>query len=134
MSFQPTGNQCQNCQRGDLHDTLLDWEDALPEDDLQKAEQEFEKADLVLCLGTSLRIEPVGSLPLLAKRFVIVNLQVTPKDDQASLIVKASVDDVMDYLMEHLGHRDWKNEIPPPIERIWRRRTSPSKQTVQIEP
>ena len=83
ISFQPTGNTCTKCN-GICRDTLLDWEDALPEDQLCPSEIECKRADLVVTLGTSLRIEPAGSLPLLCKekggRFVIVNLQETPKD------------------------------------------------------
>jgi len=118
MSFQPTGNQCNLCD-GKLHDTLLDWEDALPEADLQRAERECDRADLVLCLGTSLRIEPAGSLPLRAKRFVIVNLQVTAKDDEAAMIIRVGVDQLMDMLMQTLGYSYWKDEPPAPIERRW---------------
>lgn len=121
MSFQPTGRVCglEGCQ-GNLHDTLLDWEDALPEDDFERAELECDASDLVLCLGTSLRIEPAGSLPTRAKQFVIVNLQITPKDDESALIIRAPVDEVMDYLMKHLGYEDWEKEDPPPIERQWK--------------
>lgn len=118
MSFQPTGKFCDLCD-GKLHDTLLDWEDALPEQDLKRAEYECDRSDLMICLGTSLRIEPVGSLPLRAKRFVIVNLQETPKDAHAAMIIKASVDDVMDSLMDALGYEDWKDQTPPEIERVW---------------
>lgn len=118
MSFRPTGKKCHDCD-GNLHDTLLDWEDALPEKDLERAEHECEQADLVLCLGTSLRIEPAGSLQLLAKRFVIVNLQETPKDQHAAMILRASVDDVTDYLLQELGYKDWKNEAPLAIQRRW---------------
>lgn len=121
MSFKPTGRKCDldGCA-GNLHDTLLDWEDPLPEDDFERAERECEKADLVLCLGTSLRIEPAGSLPLKAKKFVIVNLQVTAKDDRANLIIRARVDDVMDELMKRLGYSNWDEDEPPPIERHWK--------------
>ena len=120
MSFQPTGRSCSvdGCG-GNLHDTLLDWEDALPEKDFERAENEARRADLLLCLGTSLRIEPVGSLPLLAKRFVIVNLQVTPKDENADMIIRAPVDDVMDDLLTRIGFDGWKTEPPALIERQW---------------
>lgn len=120
LSFKPTGNRCDeyDCE-GLLHDILLDWED--PVLDIEKVTSECEKADLVLCLGTSLRIEPVGSLPLSAKKFVIVNLQATPKDENASLIIRAKVDDVMEILMSNLGHNnDWKVEPFPCIERKWK--------------
>jgi mono-ADP-ribosyltransferase sirtuin 6 len=122
MSFQPTGRKCEleKCG-GNLHDSLLDWEDPLPEDDLDRAEQEVDQADLILCLGTSLRIEPVGSLPLRAKQFVIVNLQVTPIDTDATMVIRAPVDKVMDDLLQMLGYANWKSEPVPSIERRWRR-------------
>jgi mono-ADP-ribosyltransferase sirtuin 6 len=125
MSFQPTGNSCDLCH-GKLYDTLLDWEDALPQNDFKRAEDECDRADLILCLGTSLRIEPAGSLPLRATRFVIVNLQVTPYDSDAAMIIKAPVDEVMDALMMGLGFREWKNEPSCPIERVW----NPSSQEI----
>ena len=40
----------------------LNWEDDLPELDWDRAEAECQQADLILCLGTSLRIEPAASL------------------------------------------------------------------------
>jgi mono-ADP-ribosyltransferase sirtuin 6 len=140
MSFQPTGNKCDGggddggvvCQ-GDLHDTLLDWEDALPEEDFERAERECEQADLIVCLGTSLRIEPAGSLPLRGTRFVIINLQATPKDEDAAMIIRAPVDNVMDDLMQQLGHTNWKEEAPPPIERRWSSSRGSSKSSSKSE-
>ena len=66
------------------------------------AQDEFSAADLCLALGTSLRIEPVGCLPLQAKRFVIVNLQATPFDEDATLIIRSRVDEVIDRLLYEL--------------------------------
>jgi mono-ADP-ribosyltransferase sirtuin 6 len=119
MSFQKTGRKCESCQ-GDLCDTMLDWEDPLPEDDFDRATEECEKADLALCLGTSLRIEPAGSLPTLATKYVVVNFQETPKDQDATVVIRCSVDDVMNQLMEQLGYTDWDDEDSPSIERLWR--------------
>ena len=105
VSFKKTGRKCTKVPgcAGDLHDTILDWEDPLPEDDWEKAQLHCKQADLVLALGTSLRIEPAGSLPLSAKRFVIVNLQATPYDNDADLIIRAKVDDIMTLLMKSIG-------------------------------
>ena len=104
VSFQKTGRKCtiENCN-GDLRDTILDWEDELPEEDFDLAIEHCEKSDLVIALGTSLRIEPAGSLPTKGKNFAIVNLQRTPYDDQAKIIIRARVDDVMNDLMLKLG-------------------------------
>ena len=58
---------------------MLDWEDALPDEQLDAADAHASAADLVLCLGTSLQIEPICNLPLRTTRsggrMVIVNLQ-----------------------------------------------------------
>ena len=70
-----------SCHRGKLRDTVLDWHDELPEEDAKKAEYHSNKADLALCLGTTLQIIPAGNLPLRAKKnhgkLVICNLQPT---------------------------------------------------------
>jgi mono-ADP-ribosyltransferase sirtuin 6 len=123
LSFQPTGNTCMDC-KSPLHDILLDWND--PVIDMDRIERECEQADLVLCLGTSLRIEPVGRVPLLALQYVIVNLQPTPRDDDATLVIRARVDDVMDELMVLLGYNDWKDEPMPAIERRWKDMEAPA--------
>lgn len=119
MSFQPTGRQCDECG-GPLCDTLLDWEDPLPQVDLDRATQNCTIADLVLCLGTSLRIQPAGSLPALARKFVIVNLQETPEDQNAALVIRERVDKVVLAIMQHFGYgEDWSETDPPPVEYIW---------------
>ena len=43
---------------------VLDWDDALPEDDLEASEEHASNAQLALCLGTSLQVRPANSLPL----------------------------------------------------------------------
>ncbi|KAL7547035.1 hypothetical protein ACHAWF_010348 [Thalassiosira exigua] len=117
---------------GKLKDTLLDWEDDLPELDWERAQEACQKADLVLCLGTSLRIEPAASLctyPIEGRNemkgkknkvdgggkvgCVIVNLQVTPYDEEAALVIRAKVDDVMKALMSKLGYeKGWDRREP----------------------
>ena len=57
VGFKATGRKCVEC-KGPLHDHCLDWDDALPEDELELSEAHATKADLVLCLGTSLVITP----------------------------------------------------------------------------
>ena len=108
VSFQKTGRQCTEADcPGELVDTILDWEDALPEDDWERSQDECEKSDLVITLGTSLRMEPAASLTGLAKEFVIVNMQKTPYDTKADLIIHAPVDDVIRGVLEELGVEEW---------------------------
>lgn len=65
VGFKYTGRMCTvpGCG-GKLHDHVLDWEDALPVDELQTSEQHALEADLAICLGTSLQITPACNLPL----------------------------------------------------------------------
>lgn len=100
---RPNGRFC----RGRLHDTILDWEDALPDDDLDLAISHSCAAELSICLGTTLQIVPSGNLPVDTKKrggkLVICNLQPTKQDRHADLIINAYVDDVMKQLLEFIG-------------------------------
>ncbi|KAF6174787.1 hypothetical protein GIB67_031311 [Kingdonia uniflora] len=97
-----------------LKDTVLDWENALPAKEMIPAEMHCTRSDLVLCLGTSLWITPACNLLLRSVRgggkMVIVNLQKTPKDKKANLVIHAPVDKVIAGVM-HLPNL-W---IPPYI-------------------
>ncbi|VVC24416.1 Sirtuin family,Sirtuin family, catalytic core domain,DHS-like NAD/FAD-binding domain [Cinara cedri] len=97
------GNLC----RGILHDTILDWKHKLPSNELQMAELHSINADLCVCLGTSLQIQPINLVPFKAKKnkgkVVICNLQRTMGDRKADLVIHTYVDDMMKSLMGILG-------------------------------
>ncbi|CAL1544478.1 unnamed protein product [Lymnaea stagnalis] len=112
MARNLTGGCCSQKKsrgtcRGKLIDTILDWEDSLPERDLDSANDNCRKSDLSICLGTSLQIVPSGNIPLLTKKnggkLVIVNLQPTKHDRKADLKISAFVDDVMKSLCKALN-------------------------------
>ncbi|CAF4363294.1 unnamed protein product, partial [Adineta steineri] len=96
--------------RGKLRDTILDWEDPLPEPALKLSEQHCAKADLCLCLGTSLQIRPCRDLPRKTKKnggkVVIINLQKTSMDSIANLVIHERCDHVMKYILEKLNLND----------------------------
>jgi len=132
VGFRYTGRKCvrKDCG-GKLRDQVLDWDDALPEPELCRAESEAKKAKLALVLGSSLQIVPSGDLPLLTipdarykkrKRssksnaknkklatrkttggqLAIVNLQTTEKDQFADLVIHAKTDQVMLHVAKYL--------------------------------
>ncbi|KAH9793753.1 nad-dependent protein deacetylase sirtuin-6 [Citrus sinensis] len=108
IGMKKTPRRCSDVKCGSrLKDTVLDWEDALPPVEMNPAEENCRMADVVLCLGTSLQITPACNLPLKSLRgggkIVIVNLQQTPKDKKASLVVHAPVDKVIAGVMRHLN-------------------------------
>ncbi|XAR68250.1 hypothetical protein NMG60_11003319 [Bertholletia excelsa] len=113
IGMKETSRCCSDVKCGaKLKDTVLDWEDELPPKDLNAAEKHCRMADLVLCLGTSLQITPACNLPLRSLRgrgkVVIVNLQKTPKDKKASLVIHGFVDKVIAGVMHYLNL-----QIPP---------------------
>ncbi|CAG0898322.1 unnamed protein product [Darwinula stevensoni] len=95
--------------RGKLRDNILDWEDRLPERDMQVAQAHSLAAQLSICLGTTLQIVPSGNLPVLTKktkgRLVICNLQPTKHDRKADLLIHTYVDDMMEKLCSYLDVR-----------------------------
>ncbi|XP_057949154.1 NAD-dependent protein deacetylase SRT1 isoform X2 [Malania oleifera] len=108
IGLKETSRRCSNADCGaKLRDTVLDWEDALPPKEMNPAEKHCRMADVVLCLGTSLQITPACNLPLKSLRgggkIVIVNLQKTPKDKKASLVIHGLVDRVIAGAMELLN-------------------------------
>nr|B8ARK7.2 RecName: Full=NAD-dependent protein deacetylase SRT1; AltName: Full=Regulatory protein SIR2 homolog 1; AltName: Full=SIR2-like protein 1; Short=OsSIRT1 [Oryza sativa Indica Group] len=115
IGLKDTPRRCsdKNCGAR-LKDTVLDWEDALPPEEMDAAKEQCQTADLVLCLGTSLQITPACNMPLLSLknggRVAIVNLQATPKDKKASLVIHGLVDKVIAGVMYMMNLR-----IPPYI-------------------
>ena len=109
----------------------MDWEDELPILELEKARKQSKAADLIICLGTSLQIFPVAELPFLNKKrkskkrksnsesqskeitnqmediketnVVIVNLQPTPMDHKADLVINSKTDQVFERLLQLLN-------------------------------
>ncbi|XP_002522742.2 NAD-dependent protein deacetylase SRT1 isoform X2 [Ricinus communis] len=113
IGLKETSRRCSDVKCGaKLRDTVLDWEDALPPKEMLPAEKHCRMGDLVLCLGTSLQITPACNLPLKCLRgggkIVIVNLQKTPKDKKASLVIHGFVDKVIAGVMHLLSM-----QIPP---------------------
>lgn len=115
MGLKPTGRLCsiESCG-GPLLDMAYDWDTNLPEEVFDRAEQEMQRADLVLVLGTSLRVIPAGNLPKLVQKarkernstvgkMAIVNLQCTHLDKLADVRIFHYCDDVMRSLCQQLG-------------------------------
>ncbi|KAK9077410.1 hypothetical protein SSX86_005747 [Deinandra increscens subsp. villosa] len=106
IGLKETSRRCDPKCGAKLRDSVLDWEDELPPKEMNAAEKHCRAADIVLCLGTSLQITPACNLPLKCIRnggkIVIVNLQQTPKDNKASLVIRGFVDKVMAEVLQLL--------------------------------
>ncbi|CAK0826570.1 unnamed protein product, partial [Prorocentrum cordatum] len=110
-----TGRHCE--QRGCAHPLRhsgVGFGQDLPEEVVERAWAESERADLCLALGSSITVTPASEMPAwVAKRhrgrqdkgLVIVNLQATPCDEAAALRINGLVDDVMERVEQLLLQR-----------------------------
>ncbi|KAI0988437.1 hypothetical protein GJ496_002831 [Pomphorhynchus laevis] len=88
--------------RGIMHDVVLDWDTDIDSTLLSNARLACQQADLVICVGTSLRMMPCGKLPLLGKTIVIINLQETLLDQSAYMIIRQRCDQVFSMLLSQI--------------------------------
>jgi len=111
-----TGRKClvPECG-GNLHDTIINFNESLPQMTLGKALYNTNQCDVMLALGSSLTVSPANTMPMEVGtdpkgRLVIVNLQKTPLEPICSLHIFAKIDDVMVPLMKELGLEipEWK--------------------------
>ena len=109
-----TGRRCDDDKcNGKLRDSIINFGENLPEGPLDLGEVTASTSDLMLVLGSSLRVTPAANMPELVgtrpdARLVIVNLQTTPLDGIAESVIRARCDRVMRGIMDRLEIR-----IPP---------------------
>ena len=95
---------CRKC--GALVKTAtISFGQALPAAALARAEAEARSCDLFLVLGSSLQVYPAAALPQTARRagalLAIVNLEPTPQDHLADLVLHESIGEVMTEVAPH---------------------------------
>ncbi|KXS16273.1 DHS-like NAD/FAD-binding domain-containing protein [Gonapodya prolifera JEL478] len=102
---------CPACG-GRIRDSIVHFGDALPRRAFVSSIHRSQNCDLGLVLGTSLTVSPACDVPehVLRRRkpLVIVNLQPTSLDDEATVRIWARTDRVMEMLCAELG---W--DVPP---------------------
>jgi NAD-dependent SIR2 family protein deacetylase len=103
-----TGHRCtsRDCG-GELLDTLIYDGEEISQRQFDQAYARFATCDLVIVLGTRLRLEPASHLPRLAvlngAKLVIVNLQETPLDSIAELVIHTRAEELFRSLLKRLS-------------------------------
>jgi NAD-dependent deacetylase len=101
---------CPACSAASLRPDVVLFGEALPPAVLSEALEEMRAASLVLVVGSSLVVQPAAALPLHALQagaaLVILNIDSTPLDDLACLVVRAAADLVLPLALEHAGIHD----------------------------
>jgi NAD-dependent SIR2 family protein deacetylase len=97
-----TGRKCFDC-KGDLNDSIINFNENLRDEVINEAWAQAQKADLMLCLGSSLSVTPAADMPAETidngGKVVVVNLQKTPYYSKADFNIFAKIEDVMGRLM-----------------------------------
>lgn len=94
---------CPRCHHV-LKPTVTLFGEMLPFGALVASERAATDCDLMLVAGTSLEVDPAGSLPLAAvasgARLIIINKSATAADDRATLVIRGDVAEVLPTLVE----------------------------------
>lgn len=104
-----TGRQCDNPScGGDLKDTIINFGENLNDNILELGFQNCGASDLCLAMGSSMRVTPACNMPVSTAQnggnLVMINLQKTPVDQYATLVIHGKCDDVMKVLMRKLQY------------------------------
>ncbi|RLF19805.1 MAG: NAD-dependent protein deacylase [Thermoprotei archaeon] len=95
--------KCEKC--GSLLKTgSILFNEPIPEEALTRSYIEAETCDFMMAIGTSLQVYPAAYLPVLAKRrgakLAIINMEPTPLDDIADVVVHGKVGDVLESVLK----------------------------------
>ena len=89
---------CTECG-GPIKTATVSFGQAMPEREMQRAEEMTRSADLFIAIGSSLVVWPAAGFPLMAKRngasLVIINRAPTEFDDIADLVVRHDIGEVL---------------------------------------
>lgn len=108
MYFEANGEapDCGACG-GMLKTATISFGQAMPEAEMERAEQATLNCDLFLVLGSSLVVYPAAGFPLMAKRagakLAIVNREPTDLDAIADLVVRTEIGPTLDAAVAAIG-------------------------------
>ncbi len=93
---------------GIVKTATISFGQAMPEEEMARAEKATLACDLCLVLGSSLVVYPAAGFPLLAKRngaqLAIVNREPTDQDVYADLVLHTEIGPTMAAALEFLGN------------------------------
>jgi NAD-dependent deacetylase len=104
--FEANGEQVPDCHCGGYIKTAtVSFGQAMPADEMHRAEELAKSCDLFLAVGSSLVVWPAAGFPLMAKRngaaLVIINREPTEFDELANLVVRNDIGDVLAPFIAH---------------------------------
>ena len=102
LEARPGAPECLDCG-GIVKTATISFGQAMPEEEMMRAEQATLACDLFLAIGSSLVVYPAAGFPLLARRngarLVIVNREPTELDGAADLVIHQDIGDVLEVFL-----------------------------------
>ena len=98
------GRYCEDEKcKGRLVRTGVRFGQAVPEKAIKDCSKIAKECDLGIVIGSSMTVNPFCSFASTPKKYVIINLQETPYDQDCTLKIHAKCDDVMKEVMKALN-------------------------------
>ena len=100
--FTAAGGQAPDCAacNGPVKSATISFGQAMPEDQMRRAQAATLSADLFIAIGSSLVVWPAAGFPVIAKRngarLVILNREPTEFDEIADLVVREDIGEVLE--------------------------------------
>ncbi|MCC0003197.1 MAG: NAD-dependent deacetylase [Methylobacteriaceae bacterium] len=100
VEFERTGAAPECECGGPIKSATISFGQAMPEEEMRRAQEETLTCDLFLAIGSSLVVYPAAGFPALAKRggatLVIVNRDETPLDETADLVLRGDIGTILE--------------------------------------
>jgi len=95
--------KCPHCE-GRLINSIVDFGDPLPNDELQEAIVRSQNSDVFFVIGSSLVVSPAANMPGIAKqdgaKLIIINKGDTPYDRMTDIRFDNLIEEVLPPIME----------------------------------
>lgn len=93
--------KCPKCG-GIIKPEVVLFSEPLNEQDLEDSLAAVSSADLMICIGSSLVVNPAASLPYYfnGANLVIINKDPTPYDDRANIVIHDDIINFIDFIIE----------------------------------
>jgi len=94
-----------NCG-GMLRPSVVLFGDSMSEAFFEAEQRLSSGCDLMLVIGSSLSVFPVASLPRLASHLIIINLQPTPFDEKADIVIREKCENILEDLVKEFKKQE----------------------------
>ena len=95
--------RCHDCT-GILKPATISFGEAMPQEEMKKAQEQIQQCDLCFSIGSSLVVYPAAQFPLTAKqqgaRLVIVNREPTHADPLADAVLHGTAGEIMKKILD----------------------------------